>query len=197
MYSEDEAKKLTNYLATLTEDIRALGILLTFQTGLRVGELSALRPEDVTVDYLRITRTEIKKRNESSGQWEFTVQDYPKTEAGCRYIILSESALTTLDRAMQVRGDGEYLFSEGTHRITSNAFRRKLERICHDVGVPYKPNHKIRKTFGTMLIDGGVDDAIVAEQMGHTDATTTRKFYYFSNKTRENKKKQVRGAVSY
>ena len=75
--------------------------------------------------------------------------------------------------------------------------RRKLMRCCEKAGVQYKSNHKIRKTYGTMLIDGGVDDSIVAEQMGHTDISTTRKYYYFSNKSEEKKREQIIRAMNY
>lgn len=37
--------------------------------------------------------------------------------------------------------------------------------------------HKIRKTYGTTLIDNNVDDALVAEMMGHKDISTTKKYY--------------------
>lgn len=60
-----------------------------------------------------------------------------------------------------------------------------------------KPNHKIRATYGTMLIDGRVDDSIVAEQMGHVDIETTRKYYYYGNKDEEKKMEQVKAAVYY
>ena len=55
--------------------------------------------------------------------------------------------------------------------------------------------HKIRKTYGTMLIDSGADDSTVMEQMGHSDITTTRKFYYFSNKSQAEKIEQVKRAI--
>ena len=89
------------------------------------------------------------------------------------------------------------MFSEKGKRIRSNGMRRKLERCCEKIGVQYRSNHKIRKTYGTMLIDGGVDDSIVAEQMGHADISTTRKYYYFSNKSEEKKREQIIRAINY
>ena len=74
---------------------------------------------------------------------------------------------------------------------------QKLKQICEKLDIEYKSNHKIRKTYGTMLIDGGVDDSLVAEQMGHTDVATTRKYYYFSNKSEEKKRDQISKAISF
>ena len=48
-----------------------------------------------------------------------------------------------------------------------------------------------------MLLDGGVDDSLVAEQMGHTDVSTTRKYYYFSTKDEEKKRSQIANAISF
>ena len=119
------------------------------------------------------------------------MKDYPKTDAGDRYILLTDNALETVQLIEACSGDGEYLFEERGKRIRSHAFRRKLMRICEKLCVEYKSNHKIRKTYGTMLLDNHVDDSIVAEQMGHTDVATTRKYYYFCNKAENKKREQI------
>ncbi|MEE0649941.1 tyrosine-type recombinase/integrase [[Clostridium] scindens] len=49
--------------------------------------------------------------------------------------------------------------------------------------------HKIRKTYGKTLIDSDVDEGFITEQMGHSDISTTKKLYYFINKTTKNKEK--------
>jgi integrase len=46
-----------------------------------------------------------------------------------------------------------------------------------------------------MLIDSGVDDSIISEQMGHADISTTRKYYYFSRKSKIDKIKAIEAAV--
>lgn len=55
--------------------------------------------------------------------------------------------------------------------------------------------HKIRKTYGTTLIDNNVDDALVAEMMGHKDISTTKKYYYYSNKSDSTKVDQMEQAL--
>ena len=194
VYQEGEAELLTQYLAEQRNDLRALGLLLIFYCGLRVGELSSLKPEDFGEKHLHIQRTEIKVKLECS---TILVQEYPKSEAGERYVILTEGARKTLERIMEIREDGEFLFTEKGKRIRSNGFRRKLERVCNELGIRYRSNHKIRKTYGTTLIDAGVDEAIIAEQMGHTDISTTKKFYYYSNKSEAKKIAQISAAVPW
>ena len=195
VYQECEVEKLTSYLRSSSEDIRCQGLLLIFESGVRIGELCGLKPEDIHDGYIHIQRTEVKYKDDSD-KWVMDVRDYPKSEAGDRYIIINEKAVNTIDNIMSLRENGEYLFMENGKRIRSNGFRRKLERVCNELGIKYKSNHKIRKTYGTMLIDNGVDESIVAEQMGHVDISTTKKYYYFSNKSEEKKREQIRKAIS-
>lgn len=196
IYQEGEAEQLTAYLKSQKDDIRCQALLLIFQAGMRVGELCGLKESDIGEKYIHVQRTEIKYKDEN-GKWKTEVQDIPKSDAGDRYIIINENAMETIRNILKIRSDGEFLLSEDGKRVRSNGIRRKLMRCCEKVGVQYKSNHKIRKTYGTMLIDGGVDDSIVAEQMGHADISTTRKYYYFSNKSVEKKREQIFRAMNY
>lgn len=194
VYQENEVEILTENLRTRTEDIRALGLLLSFETGLRIGELSGLHKEDISEKAIHIRRTEVKEKNDDD-KWITYVKDYPKSDAGNRYIILTEKAISTVNMIMSLSDTGEFLFLQNGRRIRSNAFRRKLMRVCNELNIEYKSNHKIRKTYGTMLIDNDVDESIVAEQMGHSDISTTKKYYYFSNKGEEKKREQIYRAI--
>lgn len=196
VYQEAEAERLTSYLASRDYDLQSLGLLLIFQSGLRIGELCGLKKEDIGNHYLHVQRTEIKYRGED-GRWKVDIQDFPKSEAGERYVILNENAMVTLEKILKVSSNEEYLFMKQGKRIRSNSFRRKLSLVCEHLDIEYKSNHKIRKTYGTMLLDGGVDDSLVAEQMGHTDVETTRKYYYFSNKDDDKKRSQIAKAISF
>ena len=195
VYSEMEAERLTNHLSRQTNDLRALGLLLSFYCGLRVGELSSLKPEDCNDRYIHIRRTEIKVKNSEGST--LLVQEYTKSEAGDRLVILTDNAKEVLNNILEIRKSGEYLFMDQGKRIRSNGFRRKLMRICKELSIPYRSNHKIRRTYGTTLIDAGVDDSIVAEQMGHTDINTTRKYYYFGNKNEAQKMEQIKAAIPW
>ena len=114
-----------------------------------------------------------------------------------KLIVTNENTMKTLENIMRIRSNGEYLFMENGRLLHSNSFRRKLMRVCDKLDIDYKSNHKIRKTYGTLLIDGGVDESIVAEQMGHSDITTTKKYYYYSNKSEAKKREQIESAISF
>ncbi len=204
VFLEEEIPGIISYLKTKS-DIRSLGLLLVFQSGLRVGELSALKPSDITSkkiknsdkmkNYISITRTEVKFRDQNS-KWTTDIREYPKSDAGVRNVIVSDQAMETIDKIRKLNPFGKYLFMEGCQRIRGNAFNKKLDRVCSDLKINKRTMHKIRKTYGTTLLDANVDEALVAEMMGHKDINTTRKYYYYSNKSDKTKVEQIEKALA-
>ena len=192
---EDEIPAVLDYLRK-NPDIYNLGILLVFQTGLRVGELSALKASDISKQNIRVSRTEIKYRDEN-GKWKLKVDDHTKTEAGTRDIIIPTSALDTIEAIKKLNPNGEYLFESRGKRIRGNTFNKRVTSMCNKLDMPHRSIHKVRKTYGTTLLDNNVDEAFVKEQMGHSDIATTRKLYYFSNKAENHKKEQIEKAVCF
>ena len=67
VFMEDEIPVIIKYLKE-NPDIYNLGILLVFETGMRVGELAALLPNDIGDCEIKIRRTEVKYRTEN-GKW--------------------------------------------------------------------------------------------------------------------------------
>lgn len=204
VFFEDEIPKIIQYLSQ-ENDIRSYGLLLVFQSGLRVGELSALKPSDIRSrdvsglerkkNYIFISRTEIKYRDDNN-KWKLEVRDYPKSDAGVRNVIITEHAVDIISRILQINPTGEFLFMENGCRIRGNAFNKKLNRVCKALNINKRTMHKIRKTYGTTLLDNNVDEAFVAETMGHQDISTTRKFYYYSNKSDKTKVTQIENALA-
>lgn len=197
VFNENEITIVKSYLQK-RGTIRDLGVLLAFETGLRVGELSALKKEDIIKSRkcIHIQRTEITYKDPETNERICEVRDFPKTEAGDRYLIIPDSAIAILDDILIQSASGEYLFSEHGKRIRSNAFNRRLTRVCDDLHIKHRSMHKIRKTYGTTLLDADVDESIVAEQMGHSDIATTKRFYYRSNKNDNTKFEQISKALS-
>ena len=195
VFMEDEIPVVIQRLKA-KPDMYNLGILLTFQTGLRVGELSTLKKEDLHGRIIKIRRTEDKYRDENN-KWIVAVKEHAKTDAGNRDLIISSTALDTLNQILELNTSETYLFEHNGKRIRGNTFNKRLSRICNELHIPHRTMHKIRKTYGTTLIDSDVDEGFITEQMGHSDISTTKKLYYFSNKTTKNKEKQIENAISF
>lgn len=195
VFTEDEIPILTNYLKH-NIDIWNMGLLLQLQTGMRIGELSALKPEDIHSQYIRVCRTEVKYKNDE-GKWKVAIKEFAKTEAGNRELYFPDSVKWTLAQIQHLNPHGEYLFMNNGKRIRENTFNKRLSTICDTLKINHKSTHKIRKTYGTTLLDNNVDDSIVSEQMGHSDVATTRKLYYFCNKSEKTKIAQIKKAINF
>lgn len=130
VFNENEITIVKSYLQK-RGTIRDLGVLLAFETGLRVGELSALKKEDIIKSRkcIHIQRTEITYKDPETNERICEVRDFPKTEAGDRYLIIPDSAIAILDDILIQSASGEYLFSEHGKRIRSNAFNRRLTSV--------------------------------------------------------------------
>lgn len=195
VFSEEEIPILTNYLKH-NADIWNLGLLLQLQTGMRIGELSALKPEDVHSQYIRVCRTEVKYKNDE-GKWQVEIKEFAKTDAGNRELYFPDSVKWTLAQIQRLNPHGEYLFMNRGKRIRENTFNKRLSTVCDALKINHRSTHKIRKTYGTTLLDNDVNDSIVSEQMGHSDISTTRKLYYFCNKSEKTKIAQIQKAINF
>ena len=176
VYKKSEREALYVYLME-NPTIENLGLALMCLTGLRIGELAALKLEDnVASCQLYIHRTET--RMSVDGKRVISVQDTAKMDHDGE-IVLPKAAQRIIDIVRMRTHDDEYLFSDNGRRITAQCFRRHLKNACKAIGIEYRPPHQMRKTYASILLASGVDEAIVKKEMRHTDIATTRAYYQF------------------
>ena len=82
-------------------------------------------------------------------------------------------------------------------RILENTFNKRLNSVCEELHITPKSTHKIRRTYGTTLIDNSVNESTIAEQMGHSDISDTKSYYYYSNKSKSTKLEQLNKAINF
>lgn len=186
IFMDEEVEKVLNYFKQHKLDLKDLGILLLFYTGMRPGELSALTWDDVNGNIIKIHSTEIRYENENK-EYIYEVRDFPKTEAGIRDVIVPQSQLWILKEIKTLNPSGKYVFEQHGQRIRTCLFDDRIRRICSKLKIKEKSLNKIRKTYATTLIDKRVDDSLIIAQMGHTDITTTKNYYYKNRKNMQQK----------
>ena len=191
VYTQNEVAILVKWLESHPNIIN-LGIAFDFYTGLRSGELCALKYSDLDGDELHIQRQQIRFRNED-GKYTYEIVDYTKTEEGDRYVYLPKKAVNIFRQMKLLNPFSEYVFMDQR----KSQFNKYLRKACAECGLEFRSMHKIRKTYGTTLIDNGVEDSLIMSQMGHKDISTTRSYYYYSNKDNEYKRKQIENAVNF
>lgn len=191
VFNEDEIPMIQYYLETHPTIIN-LGILLTFYIGVRAGELSSIKISDINLKRrtIFIQRTEIKYKNEK-GLTIRDVRDYPKSDAGIRYIILTDKAIEIIKRILSIQHHTEWLLEKDKQRIRGQMYSLHLYKICDRLHINRRSIHKIRKTYISNLLDSEVDESIVMEQVGHANIETTQRYYYFSNRNDKTKLEQL------
>lgn len=193
VFTDKEVEKIAEYCNS-NPSIYTLGILLAFQTGLREGELAALRFDDVNDGLLHVSRQEIRYK-EAPGKMNHKIVDYTKTQAGDREVILTDKAQETIERIRELNPNSDYMMMVGSRRLHKQLFTDWIYKICKAVDIERRSMHKARKTYGSMLIDAGVDISLVSEQLGHEEVATTIKSYYYNTKEEEHKRQQIQSAM--
>lgn len=181
VFMQDELPLVLNYLKT-NIDIVNLGLLLMFLTGVRVGELVAIKVSDVNGNVIHISRTESHYRDKETGKEIFVIKDTPKTAAGVRNVIVPNDFAWVLRKIRQLNPTGEYLLMRKDTRIRASVVRKRLHNICKTVGIRDKSTHKARKTYASILLSSGMDSSMVTSLMGHTDISCTEQYYHRNRK---------------
>lgn len=181
VFTEDELKMI---IAKLWErnTIGHLGVLMAIYTGMRVGEISALKWEDVKDDYIHINRSQIKFKDEN-GKTKYDIRNSPKTDTGIRDVVIIPELRMVLKRIRLINPFTEYVFEKNGNFMSVHAFTMILYRVCEELNIQKRGMHVLRKTYATRLINAGIDESIIINQMGHTDFKTTKNYYYYNNKS--------------
>lgn len=197
VFTDSEVNQIVSYVKEHIS-IWNLAVLLAFQTGMRVGELTALQPQDINwgEGTISVYKTEIRVKNKETGKNTVTVVEHTKTEQGTRKVIFPDSVAWTLKEILKINPKGTYLFeNENGARIRGTSITSSIYRICDALGIKRRSIHKARKTYCTELFHSGADECVISNQVGHTDIATTLKYYRKDNQTIQEKKKQIEKAL--
>ena len=172
-YNTDELQELNSYLDKMyqeTNDSSFVAVRLNFFLGLRVGELVALKPEDILENQIHVVREEIRDQETN----RCYVVEHTKTSDD-RFVALVPKAKALLDK---LEMNGTYLFERNGERLTARQIAYVLEKYAQSQGIGTKSSHKIRKTYASRLNANGVPLDAIREQLGHADLATTLSYIY-------------------
>lgn len=205
VYFSDELATLRQYCVDHPDPYTRC-ILLETLVGERAGELCAIKVEDVDLNNLQISIRRTETRAYVNGKQKDTVCEGAKTDAGIRRISIPDTAKDFVRELVRISKDtgGGYLFKQEPgrfkeryvgERIRSRQLRRHLKAICEELGITYKPPHKLRKTYASILREGEIDDQTIIDMMGHVNIGITEQYYLRSRK-RASERSQILGQVA-
>lgn len=167
------------------------GVLLSLYTGLRIGELCALKWSDINFQdaTLTVSRTveRIAKTNALSDKKTKLVIGEPKTPASYRVIPLPEFLL---DHLKQYRSESNlYVLSGKSIPTEPHTFYVCYKRFMKRNNIGNYTFHALRHTFATTCVELGFDPKSLSEILGHSNVATTMRCYV--HPTMQSKRNQM------
>lgn len=165
-----------------------LAVYLLFSTGLRIGELLALRWEDIEGNQINITRqwTTVAVRQEDGSYKMESFFSRPKTENSIRKVPLPENVYKTLKPYM-TKG---LIFPSPRYKtipMSKDTVLKYFRKLLDDIGIESKDKtlHKIRHAYATRLFEAGADLKTVADLMGHSSLKMLNEIYLHVSKDKK------------
>lgn len=177
VFNEEETDIMVKYLIDHL-DAPNIAILLMFVAGVRIGEVVTLKHSDFIDNTFNVRRTETKYKNDGDERYTVEVKEFPKTKAGFRTVIIPEDYKWLCEKIRFLNPFSEYIFVKDGERMTAQAIRMRLKRLNKKLNIYHKSPHKIRKTYGTILLDNNIDEKLILDQMGHANIGTTESHYH-------------------
>lgn len=174
IFNSMEQRRLLNVLYE-DMDIMKKGILICLFTGLRLGEICALKWSDIDLDMKILHVSSTVQRIAVEGHKTKTIlyESTPKSECSMREIPLSGPAIRIL---VSIPIDGKYVL-KGNSPMEPRTYESKLKGYLEKAGIANKNFHTLRHTFATNCIESGMDVKSLSEILGHADVQITLNKY--------------------
>lgn len=167
-----------------------LAVMFQFLTGVRIGELCALKFDDVENGVLHVVR--MLQRDSDK------VVEHTKSHED-RDVLLTDAALDIIEVARVYQEEhgciGEYIFSTTEDALSYAETNILLKKYCKRLDILYRSSHKSRKTYISSLIDAGININTIRSYAGHADERTTYFNYCFDRAPDAEKKMLLEKAL--
>jgi len=176
----DEQKRLTEYIS-VNRNRTSMGIMLSMYTGLRIGELCALRWKDIDLKERTLTvRNTIQRINSREGHYSTKIViTSPKSASSERIIPLPECLIKMLN---ELETEKESFVISGSKKpVEPRTMQYRFSAILKKTGLPSVHFHSLRHLFATNCIKLGFDIKSLSEILGHSSVEITLNRYVHSS----------------
>lgn len=174
-----EQRTMMNFLNTHFS-FRNLGLYICLCTGMRIGEICALKWSDIDISTRMITinRT-IERIYVVDGGRKATkvIIGRPKTASSQRDIPINSSLLRILRPLKGFTCPGGYVLTNTEKPLEPRVYRRYYKQLMDSLNMPRLKFHGLRHTFATRCIESHCDYKTVSSILGHSSISTTLNLY--------------------
>lgn len=173
-----EFVKLVDYIQAHFE-IKKIGVLLSLFMGIRLGEICALKWQDVNFseEIITINKTmqRLKNLDKNAKRKTKIVIDVPKSQKSVRDIPIPSFLLNLLEEYKT--NDKAYILTGTVDYIEPRVYQQMFKRYLEESGIPDINFHALRHTFATRAVEQEFDIKSLSEILGHSSVKFTLERY--------------------
>ncbi|MEE9406550.1 MAG: site-specific integrase [Polaribacter sp.] len=189
--SRKDHKRVTNYVQE-NFTFKNLGIHLCLSTGIRIGEVCALKWEDIDTEtgliHINKTIQRIYVLENGIGKTELII-DSPKTKNSIREIPINRELLKMIKPVKKIVNESFFILTNEAKPTEPRTYRNYYKKFLRNLHIPYLKFHGLRHSFATRCIESNCDYKTVSVLLGHSNISTTLNLYVHPNT--EQKKKVI------
>lgn len=182
--SQEEQRKFLKYLIS-NMDIYKFGVLFSLMTGLRIGEVCALRVSDVSLTERVVTVRETMQRIKNldgDGAKTKIVFTSPKSDTSARVVPLTNTAYALCkEKVVNAAPNAFLLTGSETKFIEPRILQSRIKKYGKDCGIDDLHFHVLRHTFATRCVEVGFEIKTLSEVLGHSSPRITLERYVHSS----------------
>lgn len=160
-----------------------LPALLALYTGMRLGEVCALKWTDIDWERrtiaVRRTAQRLVQSGDKDGHRTVIVIGTPKTNRSRRVLPVPEFILSLL-KSLAKNSSSEFVFGSGARPAEPRTVQRRFRRLTDRLNLTGVHFHTLRHTFATRMLEIGANVKTVSVILGHSSIHTTLEVYAHS-----------------
>ena len=182
--SVEEQTRFVKYLLEDMDECK-FGVLLALVTGMRIGEVCALRWENVSVKEqtikIKATMQRLRDLDGNGGSKTKVVISEPKSNTSTRVVPLTEYAAKLCEAHFCENQEAFVLTGETKRYVEPRSMQYKFERYAIDCGLKDVHFHTLRHTFATRCVEVDFEIKSLSEILGHSSPRITLERYVHSS----------------
>jgi len=179
------SEKAALFIQYLLADLDAckFGIILSAMTGMRIGEICALKWENISLadGTVKVSSTmqRLRKLDKIQSNRTEVVIGVPKSNSSLRTIPLTKECLKLCEKMAEPCGC--FVLTGSSSYMEPRALQYRLKKYTEECGLKDVHFHTLRHTFATRCVEVGFEIKSLSEVLGHSSTTITLDRYVHSS----------------